>query len=135
MKDAVLYIHGKNGSAAESAHYEPLFPEHEVIGLDYQAYTPWDTGTEIRQAVEKQKMPGRRITLIANSIGAFFAMNAGLDRLIERAFFISPIVDMERLITDMMAWSGVSEEELKSRGVFPSAFGEDLSSCTAAAIT
>ena len=26
MKDAVLYIHGKGGSAAESDHYKTLFP-------------------------------------------------------------------------------------------------------------
>ena len=36
MKDAVLYIHGKGGSAAECEHYRPLFPDFEVIGLDPQ---------------------------------------------------------------------------------------------------
>ena len=40
MKTAVIYIHGKGGSAAESAHYEPLFPECDVIGFDYHAQTP-----------------------------------------------------------------------------------------------
>lgn len=37
MKDLVLYIHGKGGSASESAHYRPLFPVHDVLGLDGQA--------------------------------------------------------------------------------------------------
>ena len=50
--DAVLYIHGKEGSAAESEHYKPLFPDCEVIGLDYQSFTPWETSKEIRAAVE-----------------------------------------------------------------------------------
>ena len=47
MKDLVLYIHGKGGSAAESEHYRPLFPGSEVIGLDYQTFSPWETGGEI----------------------------------------------------------------------------------------
>ncbi len=33
---------------------------------------------------------------IANSIGAFFSMNANLNSLIEKAYFISPVVNMEK---------------------------------------
>ena len=53
MKELVLYIHGKGGCAGESDHYKPLFPEYEVVGLDYQTFTPWETGKEIREAVKK----------------------------------------------------------------------------------
>ena len=127
MKDAVLYIHGKGGSAAESKHYKALFPDHEMIGLDYQTFTPWETGAEIHTAVEKLKAKYESIILIAGSIGAFFSMNAGIDRLISKAYFISPIVDMEKLICDMMQWTNVTEAELKSKGVIRTDFGEDLS--------
>ena len=127
MKDAVLYIHGKGGSAAECEHYEPLFPDCEVFGLDYQTFTPWETGTEIRAAVEELKAEYESIVLIANSIGAFFSMNAGIGHLLRKAYFISPIVNMEKLITDMMQWANVTEAELKSKGVIHTAFGEDLS--------
>ena len=127
MKDLVLYIHGKNGSAAESAHYRPLFPDCEVIGLDYRNCTPWETGAEIFDAVERLKDRYKSITLIANSIGAFFSMNAGIDGMIDRACFISPVVDMERLILDMMGWANVTEEQLKAEGVIATAFGEELS--------
>ena len=41
--NALLYIHGKGGSVMESEHYKLLFPNCEVIGLDYQTFTPWDT--------------------------------------------------------------------------------------------
>ena len=54
-------------------------------------------------------------------------MNAGIDSKIEKAYFISPIVDMERLITDMMAWANVTEDELKDKGIIRTSFGEDLS--------
>ena len=124
---AILYIHGKNGSAAECEHYKPLFPECDVIGLDYQTFTPWETGAEIRSAVEKLKSEYDNIILIANSIGAFFSMNAGIDPVIKKAYFISPIVDMERLIADMVAWANVTEDKKKEKGIIHTSFGEDLS--------
>ena len=127
MKNLVLYVHGKGGSAAESEHYKSLFPGCEVTGLDYQTSTPWETGEEIRQAVEKLKNEYERIILIANSIGAFFSMNAPIDTMIRKAYFISPIVNMERLIRDMMAWTSVTEAALEAKGVIPTSFGEDLS--------
>ena len=127
MNNAVLYIHGKGGSAAECEHYKPLFPKYAVTGLDYQSCTPWEAGKEIHQAVVDLKAKFRRMILIANSIGAYLCMNAGIDTLIDRAYFISPIVDMERLIADMMAWANVMEDQLKAKGVIRTSFGEDLS--------
>lgn len=127
MKDAVLYIHGKDGSAAECEHYRPLFPDCEVFGLDYQTFTPWETGAEIRAAIEKLKAEYNKIILIANSIGAYFSMSAEINHLISKAWFISPIVDMEKLICDMMSWTDVTEADLQSKGVIHTDFGEDLS--------
>ena len=122
----ILYIHGKRGCAAESEHYKPLSPDCEIIGLDYQTFNPWETGKEIRTAVEGLKGQKNNVILIANSIGAFICMNAGIDDMIQKAFFISPIVDMEKLITDMMQWAKVTEQELKSKGTIHTDFGEDL---------
>ena len=127
MRELVLYVHGKGGSAGESEHYRPLFPDARVVGLDYRTSTPWETGEEIREAV-KRLIPGDgKATLIANSIGAFFSMYAGIDAQLRRAYFISPVVDMERLILGMMAQAGVTERELEEKGVIPTAFGEALS--------
>ena len=127
MKDLILYINGKGGSAAECEHYNPLFPDCEVFGLDYQTFTPWETGAEIRTMVEQLNDRYESIILIANSIGAFFCMSAGIDGMLRKAYFISPIVDMEKLIGDMMLWANVSEEELRDKGVIHTDFGEDLS--------
>ena len=126
-KNAVLYIHGKGGSAEESGHYKPLFPGCEVLGLDYQSFTPWETGKEIHAAVEKLSAERGNITLIANSIGAFFSMHAGIGAMVQKAYFFSPIVDMERLILDKVTWAGVTEAQLEEKGVISTPFGEDLS--------
>ena len=123
----VVYVHGKGGNAAESRHYKALFPGSEVIGLDYRTFTPWETGQEIKQAIEALREKFNDVILVAKSIGALFSMNGGLDGLVKKAYFISPIVDMEKLITDMMDWANVTEDELEKQGVIPTSFGEDLS--------
>lgn len=64
--NALLYIHGNGGSAMESEHYKLLFPDCDVIGLDYQTFSPWETGQEIRIAVEELKSKYENVSLIAN---------------------------------------------------------------------
>lgn len=123
----VLYIHGKGGNASESTHYENLFPDCKVIGLDYKSFSPWETGKEIHETVASLKKEAESIILIANSIGAFFCMNANLNGLIEKAYFISPVVNMEKLICDMMKWVNVTEAELEQRKIITTDFGEELS--------
>ena len=127
MGDAVLYIHGRGGSAREAEHYERLFPGCQVVGLDYEGDAPWTAGPEIAEAVRALAAEGKAVTLIANSVGAWYALCAGVDGLVKKAYFISPIVDMEKLISDMMARAGATEDELRAKGVIPAAFGEDLS--------
>ncbi len=126
MKKLVLYLHGKGGSAGESEHYKALFPGREVLGLDYRGETPWEAGAEIRQAVERLKTEYEEIALAANSIGAWFAMLAGIEGLIRRAYLISPVVDMEKLILGMLRMAAVTEAELEARGRIETGSGETL---------
>lgn len=123
----ILYVHGKGGSADEAEHYKSLFPEMDVFGLNYKTDSPWETNMEIEKCVENLKEKYARIILIANSIGAFYSMNADICKSIDHAFFISPMVDMETLISNMMVWANVSEDDLKREKVIKTDFGEDLS--------
>lgn len=127
MRKAVLYIHGKGGNAGEAEHYRPLFPDCDVIGLDYQAQTPWEAKEEFPELFRGLCRGYDSVSVIANSIGAFFTMSALADQKIERAFFISPVVDMEKLILDMMSWADVAEDQLRARKEIETAFGESLS--------
>lgn len=126
-KTVVLYIHGKGGCADESEHYRKLFPQADVVGFEYQANTPWEAKAEFLGCVIELKKKYGSVILIANSIGAFFSMNSFSKEQIDRAYFISPIVDMENLITNMMQWANVTETELKEKEVISTSFGEDLS--------
>lgn len=77
--------------------------------------------------LEAEQYKNDSIYVLANSIGAYFAMHTLQDCEIEKAFFISPILDMERLILDMMSWADVSEEDLCEKGEIVTDFGETLS--------
>ena len=125
MKRVIFYLHGKGGSAAEAERYRTLCPGYDVVGLDYRGTTPWDTADEIRSVCADLRSRYDAVILLANSIGAYFAMNAGA--VVDRAFLISPIVDMERLICDMMTWANVTEDLLRERGRIETDFGETLS--------
>lgn len=54
-------------------------------------------------------------------------MNALSKMKIKKAFFISPIVDMEKVILNMMTLANVSEQLLKEKQTINTSFGETLS--------
>ncbi|MDD6052056.1 MAG: alpha/beta hydrolase [Clostridiales bacterium] len=126
MKRLAIYIHGKGGNAGEAAHYQPLFATWSVVGMAYHAQTPWEACQEFPRLFDQLAEGYDDVALIAGSIGAYFAMLSLADKPISQAYLISPVVDMERLITDMMGWARVTEEELRRRGVIATDFGEPL---------
>lgn len=123
----MIYVHGKGGSAEEAEHYKSLFPRDEVIGFDYRSQTPWGAKKEFLTFFTEQRNRCEHLTLVANSIGAFFALSSLDETLVDRAYFISPIVDMENLICNMMQWSNVTEQELAEKREIATNFGETLS--------
>lgn len=127
MKKAIIYVHGKGGTASESEYYKKFCSAYDIFGVDYYGYLPWIVREQIKDTYDNLKKSYDEISLIANSIGAFFSMLA-LDKCeIKKAYFISPILNMERLITDMMSWEGASEAELREKKEIPTNFGETLS--------
>ncbi len=127
MKQLVIYVHGKGGSAKEAEHYKSLFDGSDVIGFDYKSKNPWEAKREFSQYYDLHSEGYESVVLIANSIGAFFSMNALAEKNISQALLISPVVNMEKLITDMMMWSNVTEDELRNKKEIPTEFGETLS--------
>lgn len=127
MNKLIIYIHGKGGTAQEADHYKSLFENDDVIGFDYKAQTPWEAKNEFSQFFDDVCKTYQSVEIIANSIGAFFVMNVLENKKIEKAYFISPIVDMERLIRNMMQWANVTEKQLQDEQEIQTEFGETLS--------
>ena len=128
MKNAVVYIHGKGGSADEALYYKKFFnDDYEVLGFDYTSELPWQIGEEFQNYFDSIIPNYNQILLIANSIGAYFSMLSLSEKPIKKALFVSPIVDMENIILHMMKRAKVSEEELRIKKVINIPFGEPLS--------
>ena len=127
MKNVVIYIHGKYGIAEEAEHYKKFFNEADIIGFEYTSEYPWDFQKEFSNFIDNIYIKYKKISIIANSIGAYFTMLSLINKNIEKAFFISPIVDMEKLITDMMVSENITEEELYKKKEIKTSFGETLS--------
>ena len=127
MKNVVIYIHGKYGTAEEAEYYKKFFNEADIIGFEYTSEYPWDFQKEFSNFIDNIYIKYKKISIIANSIGAYFTMLSLTNKNIEKAFFISPIVDMEKLITDMMVSENITEEELYKKKEIKTSFGEILS--------
>ena len=127
MKRAILYVHGKGGSAGEADRFRAVCPGFDVLGVDYRGELPWEATPQIAAAYDEARRQYDHIVLLANSIGAYFAMLALQGRAPDRALFVSPVLDMEWLILDMMGRAEVSEQTLRERGEIPTDFGETLS--------
>ena len=128
MKNAVVYIHGKGGSADEALYYKKFFNDaYDVLGFDYKSELPWQAGEEFQNYFDSLIPNYNEILLIANSIGAYFSMLSLSEKPIKKALFVSPIVDMENIILHMMKRAKISEEELRLKKVINIQFGEPLS--------
>ena len=134
-----LYIHGKMGCKEEAARLaEIVCPKgYQVLSIDLpghgertgemKRFVPWEVVPELQAVYANTQKRWKRISLYANSIGAYFSLLALRDAKLEKSLFVSPILDMEKLIRDMMGWAGVTQEQLKEAGEIHTAFGETLS--------
>ncbi len=128
MKNVVIYIHGKGGNSKEVEYYKKFFnDEYKIIGFDYKSEFPRDAKIEFSIFFDTITRNYDDIYLIANSLGAYYSMLSLSDKKIKKAMFISPIVDMEKLILNMMNLTNVSEEELYNKKEIATSFGETLS--------
>ena len=127
MSKALLYIHGKGGNAKESEQFERYCAGYDVYGVDLNELTPWGAEKPIQNAFAQLQKKHASVSILANSLGAYFAMLALQKQAVKEAFFISPILDMEKLILDMMTWAHVTEQELSEKKEIATEFGETLS--------
>lgn len=134
-----LYVHGKNGSKEEAIDFAELAcpAGYQVLALDLPEHgerknaperlLPWVVLPELQLIYQYAKVHWRSVSLRATSIGAWFSMLALQAKPLRSALLLSPVVDMENLITSMMQWANVSEAQLKEEGEVSTDFDETLS--------
>lgn len=60
----------------EAEHYKKLFANCDVAGFEYASVTPWDFKDEFLNWAKEKFGAYKSVILVANSIGAYFLMNA-----------------------------------------------------------
>ena len=127
MQKIILYVHGKGGSSQEVNRFAGNLKGFDVLGVDYDnSYLPQIVKPQIQEAYNMIHEKYESVYVLANSIGAYFAMLSLQGFNISKALFISPVIDMQEIILNMMKAAGVSEEDLRSRGEIATSFGETL---------
>lgn len=134
-----LYIHGKMGCKEEASLFAEIvcargyqvlsmdLPGHGERAGEMERFVPWEVVPELQAVYGFARQRWKKISLYGSSIGAYFGLLAFQDVKLEKSLFVSPILDMDKLIRDMMGWAGVTREQLKSAGEILTAFGETLS--------
>lgn len=134
-----LFVHGQGGNKEEAESFAEIvtekgwqvlsidLPEHGERKEETERFYPWIVVPELQKIWKYMRAHWKQVSLIANSIGAWFSMLAFQDKKINKSLFVSPIIDMEHLIHNMMQWAGVTEERLEIEKSIPTTFGQTLS--------
>lgn len=134
-----LFVHGQGGNkedartfaeVAETMGWQVLgvdLPKHGVRINDALDFTPWQCVLELRQVMAYVKAHWNQVAVRANSIGCYFTLLAFSNEPLVRCLMVSPLVDMERMIVNLMHWSGVTEERLEQEKNIETEFGQTLS--------
>lgn len=134
-----LYVHGKGGSKEEASSFAAIavknnwqvlsidLPEHGDRKNEQNTFYPWNAVPELKQILGYIRQYWHRTSLFANSIGAWFSLLSFGDEQFENCLLVSPILNMERLIGNMMLWADVTEKNLFEQQRIPTDFGETLS--------
>lgn len=64
------------------------------------------------------------VSLFACSMGAYFSLLAYKQNTLKQCLFLSPVVNMERLINNMMIWCNISENKLKEEKEIKTTMGQ-----------
>lgn len=138
-KNLYLFVHGKEGCKEEAESFAEIagrydwqvlsidLPEHGERKEEKNTFDPWHAVPELSAVMKYAKSHWNCIALRANSIGAWFSMLSFADERLAKCHFVSPMLDMHRLIQNMMLWAGVSEDQLRLEEAIPTSFGETLS--------
>lgn len=92
-------------------------PEHgERAGNSSARFDPWHSVPELHGIISSLRSKNKRVALRAVSIGAWFSLLAARGISLECCLLVSPLLNMERMIADMMRSANISEDTLKEVG-------------------
>ena len=132
----ILAVHGNQSSMtdvpiallaeeADSLGFQVLsfdLPEHGERKDAPERCNPQNCSRDLAAVLAYAKANDEEISLFACSMGAYFSLLTFADQAIERAWFLSPVTDMERIIHNIMGYCNVSEEEFERQKIVQTPF-------------
>ncbi len=122
-----IFVHGQKSCKEEAAGFAKVaarknlqvlsfdFPGHGERKGDPAPFDVWNGVRDLQTVWRYAKENWKTISLYATSIGAYFSLLAYKDCFLKNCLFLSPVLNMQRLIQNMMQWSHVNEETLKEK--------------------
>lgn len=101
-------------------------PEHGDRKEEHTLCKAGQCVKELGFIMEYAKAEWSEISLFANSVGAYFSLLAYREENLGHAWFLSPVVDMKRIIENMMTWFKVTEEQLEKEQSIETPMGQNL---------
>jgi hypothetical protein len=99
-----LFVHGLHGQKEEAMVFaEVAVPKgYQVLGIDLPVeHKPWEVMPLLNEIRDYLYDNWKSVSIRANSIGAWFLLLAFQGKDIDRALFVSPVLDMKKFIEDM----------------------------------
>jgi esterase/lipase len=134
-----IFVHGKLSSKADAQGFaEKVCPKgYQVLSFDLPEHgdrkeemyecNVWNGVHDLGVIKSYVLLNWKDISLFAGSLGAYFSLLSFYDLPLKNCLFLSPILNMEQLIRNMMLWFQVEEKTLKEKKEIPTPMGETLS--------
>lgn len=135
---AVVAVHGAQSSKTDVPFrlLAEALPDCQVLSFDLPEHGDRKDGPipckpsvcvrELSAVLDYAEGRWRSLSLFSVSMGAYFSLLSCPGRKLEHVWFLSPVVDMERLTRDMMGWFQISEARLEAERSIPTPMGQTL---------
>lgn len=101
-------------------------PEHGDRKEDKYLCKVQNCVEDLKKIMDYAKTLSNNISLFACSMGAYFSLLAYKHNPLEQCLFLSPVVNMKRIIDNMMTWFNINENRLKTEKEIPTPIGKTL---------
>ena len=136
----IIAVHGNFSNKADipiqilseiaiSKGYQVLgfdLPEHGDRKNDSTLCKVQECIIDLNQIMTFAKNRWNKISIFGNSIGAYFSLMAFKDEAVEKAYFLSPVVNMEQIIKNMMLSFQITEDLLQKEEIIQTPIGQIL---------
>lgn len=124
--DDAIVVFAKEATAKRYQVLSFDLPEHGDRKDEDYACKVQNCVRDLTTIMDYARTISNNINLFACSMGAYFSLLTYWDLPLEQCLFLSPVLNMERIINNMMSWFNVGEERLKVEKEIETPIGQTL---------